>query len=96
MVALRVFSYMAIRTKYCVTSSREVTRPSLKAACISEMEASTTENSAALTAGASVVRAVRTTVMESQLFGFVVFIIVVPLNESSRSSQRDAFEGRLH
>ena len=41
--ACSVGSYIPIRARYCRTSSRDVTRPSFMAACISAMLASTTE-----------------------------------------------------
>src|ERR1700730_5683197 len=44
MAALSLSSYVAIRTRYCWTSSREVMRFSASAFCISGMVASTTVN----------------------------------------------------
>ena len=46
MTALSPSSYVAMRVRYCVTSSRDVTRPEAIAACMSGMVASTTENGA--------------------------------------------------
>src|SRR6185369_5382891 len=42
MAALSLSSYVPMRTRYCWTSSREVTRCSASAFCMSEIEASTT------------------------------------------------------
>src|SRR3954464_8617681 len=44
--ACSLSSYVAMRMRYCCTSSCAVTRPSLSAACMSEMLASTTLNGA--------------------------------------------------
>jgi hypothetical protein len=47
MAALIVLSYIAIRARYCETISREVTRFSVIARCMSEMVASRTSNRSA-------------------------------------------------